>query len=169
MLKFEVRIIQVRPNTTTIDDFIDHIPRLNMKTIAVSITVAFLAGLTFAAVPRFQSAPDECANCKTNMSKMAAFLATDMVIEATVTSFKNDLCPYLSNDTKACQKNVTAVWPAMAKAFFNEKTNPTGPTLACQTMKQCNKTLHYLPRSAKAQKGTLVFYPLFCLMQQNHF
>ena len=59
---------------------------------------------------------------------------TDQVINATVVSFNRDLCPYMApnNDTKGCQKNVTAVWPSMAKAIFSN--THLMPIKACQNM-----------------------------------
>merc|ERR1712080_94218 len=110
----------------------------NMKAIIVTFPVAFLATMTLALVPKYQ-AVDECANCETNLTTMANFLASDMVIKATVTSFKNDLCPYSGQDTEACQKNVTALWPAMANTLF--KKNMDGAATVCTVMKKCNQTI----------------------------
>ena len=45
---------------------------------------------------------------------------SDAGIHATIQSFTRDLCPYFPN-SDACKKNVTAMWPAMAKALFSNK------------------------------------------------
>ncbi len=108
-----------------------------MRTLLLSfVAVATASAFMLGPQPRDDAG---CDNCKTNVTKMAKFLASPGVVNATVTSFLRDLCPYYApnNDTKACEKNVTLLWPPMASALFND---PDVPMNACQEMKQCNKS-----------------------------
>ena len=63
-------------------------------------------------------------------------MRSDAGINAAVMNFNSDFCPYEANSAE-CKKNVTMLWPAMAKALFGDKD--TVPQL-CMNMKVCNKT-----------------------------
>ena len=86
-----------------------------------------------------------CTNCKANMSTLGKFLASDEIAQATVDSFKRDLCPYYiaAAYEEECEKNVTALWPAMAKGLFSS-TKAQG--MVCQGIKQCNATTAHSTR-----------------------
>lgn len=108
------------------------------KTIIIFCAFNFLAFTASTLVfPNSLKAVDECANCKANVTILAQFLAKEQIVNATIDSFHRDLCPYYSNDTAGCQKNVTAFWPLMAAALF---TNTDVPINSCVGMQICNKT-----------------------------
>ena len=77
---------------------------------------------------------------------LSQFLITDQVLAATVISFRNDLCPYEAPEgaTEACQKNVTAVWPSMAKAIFSNENKV--PMTVCQNLNPG----HCLPKTQES-------------------
>ena len=112
----------------------------------ISLCLFSMAVVT-AFQPRFKivvpltaaAAGDNCTNCKANMSTLGKFLASDEIAQATVDSFKRDLCPYYiaAAYEEDCEKNVTALWPAMAKGLFSS-TKAQG--MVCQGIKKCNAT-----------------------------
>ena len=119
--------------------------KLNMVSFFRFIGLCFLAFASANCLPsansvnsansaNFADLKDACSDCKANMSSLGKFLTMDEVISATVDSFNRDLCPYYSNDTKGCQKNVTEIWPLMAKALF---VNPVAQRMVCEGMKMC--------------------------------
>ena len=85
-------------------------------------------------------------NFQTNVTMLSKFLITDQVLKATVNTFNNDLCPYEAPEgaTEACQKNVTAVWPLMAKAIFSNEDKV--PMTVCQNMNPG----HCLPKTQES-------------------
>ena len=109
-----------------------------VKQVGALILTIFVAYTLAQNPPLVTKAQDACADCKANISKLADFLVLDQVLNATVTSFQNDLCTNndYTNDTKGCVKNAT-IWIPMAKAFF-PKTEVQ--MIACQEMGKCNKT-----------------------------
>jgi hypothetical protein len=119
-----------------------------MTKILVSVLVLTFAVSVMAFGLRFEgnvAAMTDCDMCKANLTKLVTFLAGDMGVKATVESFNRDLCPYYSNDTKGCQKNVTATWPLMAKALFGTALTDT-VMAGCQGMGHCNKTTELIAR-----------------------
>lgn len=108
------------------------------KRVIWAIFVIFVAYTLAQNPPRGHIVKDSCSDCKANISKLAVFLVKDPVLNATITSFKNDLCTdnSFTNDTKGCQANATR-WEDMAKAFFPKAEVQT---IACQEMGKCNKT-----------------------------
>ena len=110
---------------------------MNYK-VGTLVFAIFLAFTLAQNPPLVSKAQDACADCKANISKMADFLVLDQVLNATVTSFRNDLCTNnaYTNDTKGCVKNAT-IWIPMAKAFFPKAEVQM---IACQEMGKCNKT-----------------------------
>ena len=106
--------------------------------LIVALFVAYTLAQNPQALVHKAFAQDACADCKANISKMADFLVLDQVLNATVTSFQNDLCTNnaYTNDTKGCVKNAT-IWIPMAKAFFPQAEVQM---IACQEMGKCNKT-----------------------------
>ena len=96
-------------------------------------------------VPNAGDASANCTNCKANMTTLGKFLASDEIAQATVDSFKRDLCPYYiaAAYEEECEKNVTALWPAMAKGLFSS-TKAQG--MVCQGIKQCNATTAHSAR-----------------------
>lgn len=105
--------------------------------IARLLLLQFIAVSAFVFSLATVSKADDCDNCKSNVTKLATFLASPEVINATIESFNRDLCPYYTNETEACRKNVTLLWPSMASALFK---NADVPEAACQGMNKCNKT-----------------------------
>ena len=73
------------------------------------------------------------------MLTLGKFLASDEVIQATVDSFHRDLCPYevVAAQLEECNKNVTKLWPAMAKGLFSSNK---AHEMVCQGIKKCNAT-----------------------------
>ena len=108
------------------------------KTVISTILVFFVAFTVAQNPPKAPILRDACSDCKANISKLAGFLVQDQVLDATVTSFKNDLCTDSSftNDVKGCQANAT-YWKPMAQAFFPKAEVQM---IACQEMGKCNKT-----------------------------
>merc|ERR1712004_184145 len=88
-------------------------------TLIVALFVAYTLAQNPPALVHKAFAQDACADCKANISKMADFLVLDKVLNATVTSFQNDLCTNnaYTNDTKGCVKmpRFGFQWP---KHFF---------------------------------------------------
>lgn len=107
-----------------------------MEAHIIRLFAFFFISTAFVAFgqPMSKATDPDCDLCKTNVTKLGAFLMTDQVINATVVSFNRDLCPYMApnNDTKGCQKNVTAVWPSMAKAIFSN--THLVPIKVCQNL-----------------------------------
>merc|ERR1712088_63529 len=97
-------------------------------------------------------ASTNCTNCKANMSTLGKFLASDEVIQATVESFQRDLCPYevVAAQLEECNKNVTKLWPAMAKGLFSS-TKAQG--MVCQGLKKCNATTAHSARPLMGDLG----------------
>ena len=110
------------------------------KTLILTVFLLF-AAYTLAQNPPRPIFRDTCSDCKANISKLAGFLIQDQVLDATVQSFKNDLCTNnaYTNDEKGCQSNAT-YWKDMAKAFFPKQDVQM---IACQEMGKCNKTLSW--------------------------
>ena len=96
-------------------------------------------------VPNAGDASANCTNCKANMTTLGKFLASDEIAQATVDSFKRDLCPYYiaAAYEEDCEKNVTALWPAMAKGLFSSNK---AQGMVCQGIKQCNATTAHSAR-----------------------
>lgn len=113
----------------------------NARSINDLMKICVIVAFSFVVVVVASAAatPDDaCAECKANVTKLAAFLASDETVNVTIKSFNRDLCPYSGKDTVACQKNVTALWPSMARALFTEQSIPE---VACLAMKKCSSSL----------------------------
>merc|ERR1712156_1345860 len=67
-------------------------------------------------------ASTNCTNCKANMSTLGKFLASYEVMAAQL---------------EECNKNVTKLWPAMAKGLFSSNK---AQGMVCQAIKKCNAT-----------------------------
>ena len=112
---------------------------ISLCLFSVAAVAAFQPRLKLAATGGFTTNTN-CTNCKANMSTLGKFLAAKEVIEATVDSFKRDLCPYYiaAAYEEDCEKNVTALWPTMAQGLFSS-TKAQG--MVCEGIKKCNASV----------------------------